>query len=287
MLLKSWGLRVSPGTCVWLNLCILLLNSVFLLLAQCWWPLTPPLGLEAWTVPHGLMDRQLWCQTEDWDSDVVTGMWDTFIALPFPTRNLLHHIGHSSLNSVEWEWGADDLESQLILVSKKQDVTTLQRPLLWCTSRAPWAWPVRQRGSVRTLCLDRPPSLRRLHAVEPPLRTPGLQPPLRPHPLLPLSRRSARRPTARGRSAGCAASTGRPSPRRRCGGSPTSGRWPCGSSSTRSTCAPWRSCSASRRRAPGAVPPPVEPHAADAPEPPSRRARMRWGGWAQNSYTAD
>lgn len=53
--------------------------------------------------------------------------------------------------------------------------------------------------------------------------------------------------TTRGRSAACAASSGSRYRRRRYGESPTSGRWRCGSSSTRSTFARWRSCSGSRR----------------------------------------
>lgn len=55
-------------------------------------------------------------------------------------------------------------------------------------------------------------------------------------------------PPTPGRSVESAASSGSPYQRRRCAGSPTSGRWRCGSSSTRLTSALWRSSLGIRRR---------------------------------------
>lgn len=98
----------------------------------------------------------------------------------------------------------------------------------------------------------------------------------RPHPL----HLQPHPPTTQGRSAGSAASSGSQYRRRRCAGNPTSGRWRCGSSSTRSMCAPWRSCSASRRRRRQAYVRQhqlLEPYLV-SPDPALLRrvARMRW-----------
>lgn len=85
-----------------------------------------------------------------------------------------------------------------------------------------------------------PPSMKRLlrRPCHHPLQSPSLR--LRPWQPCPQT-------TMQGRSAACAASSGNRSQRRRYAGSPTSGRWRCGSSSSRLTFALWRSCSGSRR----------------------------------------
>lgn len=72
-------------------------------------------------------------------------------------------------------------------------------------------------------------------------------PHLQGHPHLPRPWRQHPPATTWGKSAACAASSGSPSQRRRCVGNQTSGRWRCGSSSTRSTFGPWRSSLGSRK----------------------------------------
>lgn len=173
---------------------------------------------------------------------------------------------------------------------------------LWC-----WLWvvhlqPMSQRAAAvrgaaaplhppsppltHPLCLDK---LTPAHcpSVMPPaplsMKLPHLlpcRPHLQGHPR-PLHPRQPRPPTTtRGRSAASAVSSGSRYQRRRYVGSPTSGRWRCGSSSTRSMFAPWRSCSASRRRRRQAYVSerqPLEPQLVSPGLAPSRRAaRMRW-----------
>lgn len=130
------------------------------------------------------------------------------------------------------------------------------------------------------------------HPLCPDTLTPSLMRPATPRPQhLPLRpchlclqerRRLLRprrpRPPTPGRSVGCAAFSGSPYQRRRCAGSPTSGRWRCGSSSIRLTSAPWRSSSGSRRRRGQVHEPQCRPRRPRIASPglvPSRRAPRR------------
>lgn len=133
--------------------------------------------------------------------------------------------------------------------------------LLWVARPQPMSQrAAAARGAAAPLPPPTPPPLPR--PLCPDTRTPSLMRPAMPGPQhLPLRPcrlrlqerrrllhpRRPRPPTA-GRSVEFAASSGSPYQRRRCAGSPTSGRWRCGSSSTRLTSAPWRSSSGSRRR---------------------------------------
>lgn len=171
---------------------------------------------------------------------------------------------------------------------------------LWCLLWVVHPQPMSQRAAAargaaaplppslpltRPLCLDTltPPHLPSVTPRTPSMKLPLLLP---CHPRLPGLPRLCRPQhpcppaTMRGRSAVYAASSGNRSQRRRSAGSPTSGRWRCGSSSTRSTSALWRSCSGSRRRQWQAYvgwlrplePQPVSP----GPGPLKRAAKMRW-----------
>lgn len=162
---------------------------------------------------------------------------------------------------------------------------------LWCLLWVVHPQPAAVRGAAappltRPLCPDTfTPTCLPSTMLQAPL---SMKPPLlllcHPHlpPLLLLHhlRRLCPRTTTLGRSVVCAAFSGNRSRRRRCAGSPTSGRWRCDSSSTRSTFALWRSCSGSRRRRRPAFegwPPALGRQLVCHDPAHSRRAvRMRW-----------